>query len=252
VKRTLVSIALIALSSVTARAEHPPGLTADVKAKVTALADQQSSDFSAILLPEQAIPESVQVASLPEAVRTNAVAWIRKVVQSKWLPSDIEAKFLAAKDLKLSEKKDAHGVVFSEYKGDFLLLDHQVEGYAIHIAEYGHVSVRVDFPTQVSISNDPSAFIKKWLAELLNVPPTARDTLDIHAAYSPPFYTVLLHGGPLTPTRPASKEGYIWNDTSWWERLTVCTDGRFFFVQVPELEPGYYNPQAKPGLPDRF
>jgi len=215
----------------------PSVLSEQSKEKVLSLADKQPA-FMDILLPEQSGVQVVTVSSLPKTTIRKTVSWIQKVVQSRWLPADLGAELVAAKDVKQWEKKDKKGVVFSERKGDFLLLNYNMPNHIIHIQESGaSVSVRIDFLAHQAIANDPSGFIVKCLKDFLNIPAKAMDQLHLEVAESSPLYSVSFRSKPII--------------SDWWESLTICTDGQFFFVSVPEMEAGR-SPQARPGLPDKF
>jgi hypothetical protein len=253
-KKALVrSGVVVVLLLPVAAADKPGELTNETQQKVRALAEERDSGLMDILLPEQALNQTVPVASLPQTVTADAESWIRKVVRSKWLPSDISGRLVAAKDLKLLEKKDPNGIAFMTYEGDFLLLDFEVAGHAIHVQESGgHVSIRVDLPQPIAIEEDPPGAIRRCLAEFLNIPADELAALDLQVERHGPLYAVFMVWRPPPSPVPDSPDGEVWNHLHWWERLTVCTDGRFFFVCAPEREPGYYKPQAKPGLRDRF
>jgi hypothetical protein len=253
-KKTLVrSVVVVVLMLPVAAADKPGDLTSETKQKVRALAEDREPGLVNILLPEQALNQTVPVASLPHTVTADAESWIRKVVRSKWLPSDIAGNLVAAKDLKLLEKKDPNGITFMTYEGDFLLLDFEVAGHAIHVQESGAVvSMRVDLPQPVAIEEDPPGVIRRCLAEFLNIPADELAALDLQVEQHGPLYAVFMVWRPPPSPVPDSPDGEIWNHLHWWQRLTICTDGRFFFVYAREMDRGYYSPRAKPGLPDRF
>ncbi len=230
----------------------PSILTTQSKEKVLSLANKQPKLMD-ILLPDEKKGTAESITVIPAPITSNAVYWIKKVVRSQWLPPDIKENLIALKDVKQLEKKDKHGVVFSERKGDFLVLDYKIMDHAFHIQESGvSVSLRVDLPKEVSVSSDPSGFIKKCLADFLNIPSDALGTLDIQVEKDAPLYTVFSTDISPRSILPVTTDGKLRNESHWWERMIICTDGKFFFVYASEVEPGSYSPQAKPGLPDRF
>ena len=227
-------------------------LSTQSKEKLLSYAAKQSKLMD-IFLPDEKNVTSESMAAIPAPIKSNAVYWIKNVVRSKWLPSDIEGNFVALKDVKQWEKKDKHGVVFSERKGDFLFLNYEIMNYRFHVQESGiSVSLRVDLPEEASISKDPSGFIKKYLAEMLNISPDVLRTLNIQVEKDDNLYFVFSTDMLPNSILPVSSDGKFRNESHWWERMIICTDGKFFFVNASEVEPGYYSPRAKPGLPDRF
>jgi hypothetical protein len=212
-------------------------LSPQSKIKMLSIADEQPKVME-ILLPEQVGFNTVPVRSLPKVTTSNAVSWIQKVVQSRWLPPNVETAFVAAKDVKLWEKKDKKGVVFSEYKGDFLLLNYSISNHTIHIQESGvTVSIRIDFAEPQPVTANPTLFAQKCLVDFLNIPIESAQNLSVESF--PPLYKVKLVN--KQPTDPSH----------WWDGLEAYIDSNFFFVTVPEIGIGS-SPRAKPGLPDRF
>jgi len=205
--------------------------------KIRSLADEHPA-LTDVFLPDEKQRHAVPMAVIPAHVKSNAVYWVEKVVRSRWLPRDMEGKLVALKDVKLWEKKDSRGVVFSERKGDFLTLEYEVEGHKFYIQESGvSVSIRVDLAQGEAPASDPASFIRKCLTDFLNLP--AGVTQGISVERVQPLYKATIATERTGPSQ-------------WWDSLKVFTDGEFFFVTVAEVEPGSDNPRAQPGLPDRF
>ncbi|MBU1695036.1 MAG: hypothetical protein KKC51_13895 [Verrucomicrobia bacterium] len=215
----------------------PGELLTQSKEKIRSLSDEQPALMD-ILLPDEKQGSREPLASISASVKSNSVYWIKKVVRARWLPSDVDGSLIALKDVKQWEKKDKHGVVFSERRGDFLMLETESDGYSLHIQESGaSVSIRVDFAETQAMTPDPASFIHKCLTDFLNLP--AGSSLSLSVTNFPPLYKAMLSDAEKTPRE-------------WWNTLEACTDGSFFFVTVAEVESGYDNPRAQPGLPDRF
>lgn len=212
-------------------------LSPQSKVKVLSIADKQPKVME-ILLPEQSGFKTVPVRSLSKITTSNAVSWIQMVVQSRWLPPNVETMLIAAKDVKLWEKKDKKGIVFSEYKGDFLLLNYSISNHTIHIQESGDaVSIRVDFTEPQPVTSNPTLFAQKCLMDFLNIPIESAQNLSVESF--PPLYKVkLVNKQPI-------------DSSHWWDGLEAYIDSDFFFVTVPEIKPGS-SPRANPGLLDRF
>lgn len=241
-------------------------LTAEAREKIRALAHPYLMD---ILLPEQLDAARIPVSSVPERTTKEAAVWIRRVIEAKWLPPNIEGKLLALKDVKQWEKRDTNGVLISERIGDFLALEYEVSGYAVHVQESGvSVSLRVDFRQPRSVGDDPGAFIRECLRDFLNLSEDQVSQLQGDVKQESPVYYGYLRSlrvieweltlRKLAVQRPSGQSFEMNGELEerarqrqWWDRVRVCTDGRFFFVSVTEVEPGS-NPRAKGGLPDRF
>lgn len=216
---------------------RPIELKTQSKEKIRSLADERPALMDA-LMPEEKKGTPKSLSSIPAPITSNVVYWIKKVIRSQWLPPDIEGNLVVLKDVKQWEKKDKHGVVFSERKGDFLILDYESGGNHFHIQESGvSVSVRVNFALPQTVIDDPKSFITKSVTEFLNLPGGV--SLDLSITNVPPLYMTTIADNVV-------------NSREWWHGMEVCTDGHFFFATVMEIEPADDNPQAQPGLPDRF
>lgn len=239
-KKTAISLLLLTglfIISGALAEPKPIELKPQSKEKIRFLADERPALMDA-LIPEEKKGTPKSLALIPAPVTSNAVYWIKKVVRSQWLPTEIEVNLVALKDVKQWEKKDKHGVVFSERKGDFLILEYESGGNHFHIQESGvSVSVRVDFAVPQAVIGDPKSFITKWVTEFLNLPGGV--SLNLSVTNVPPLYKATVADGVASPQE-------------WWDSVEVCTDGDFFFATVMEIEPVGDNPQAQPGLPDRF
>jgi hypothetical protein len=230
----LLFVSFVIVSGASAE-KKPFELKTQSKDKILSLADENPVLMDA-LMPEEKIGTQISLSSIPIPAINSAVNWIRKVVRSQWLPTEIEKKLVALKDAKQWEKKDKHGIVFSERKGDFFILEYELGGNNFHIQESGvSVSVRIDFASQ-DLTADPRSFISRSLNEFLNLPSGV--SLDISVTNVPPLYKATVVDG-VSPLE-------------WWKSVEACTDGNFFFVAIREIDPANNRLQARPGLPDRF
>ena len=246
--------------------QQPPAISVQARERIRVLADPYLMD---ILLPERTDVVRVPLSSVPERARKEALLWIPRVVQERWLPADFQEKLIGLKDVKHWERKNKEGIVVYEDIGDFLVLDHEMSGYGIHIQESGgSVSLRVDLPEVMPVADDPSAFIRKCLTDFLNIPPGLVPQLQGDLKQELPVYFASLRSPRVIARDLAIRElgrqtppgeSFEINDElraqarqwQWWDRVRVCTDGRFFFVKVLEAEPGR-RPRPRPGLPNRF
>jgi hypothetical protein len=213
--------------------QKPIGLKTQSKKKILYLIDKHPN-LTEALMPEEkkGIPESL--SSIPIHVTNKAVYWIKKVIRSKWLPPEIEINLVALKDVKLWEKKTTVGIVLKRM-GDFLVLEYELEGNIFHIQESGvSVSMRIDFVLPQDIIVDPKSFISSSLKEYLNLP---SEVLDLSVTNYPPLFNAM----DVTAIK---------HPRDWWHSVDVYTDGKFFFVNISEIENSDNTPYL--GLPDRF
>jgi hypothetical protein len=91
----------------------------------------------------------------------------------------------------------------------------------------------------------------------INFPSEKKDRLSYHLQKEGNlYYGKVLYDEWNNKTWEDKKERLLKGETvisdMWWQHFTVCTDGKFFFISIPEIEGKPINPQAKPGLRDRF
>jgi len=232
----LLLAGLVIVSGASAESK-PIELKIQTKERIRSLADEYPA-FMDALMPEEKKGTQKSLSSIPVPVTSNAVYWIKRVIRSQWLPPAIEGSLVALKDVKQWEKKDKHGAVFSERKGDFLTLEFESGGIRFHVQESGvSVSVRIDFAVPQTMTPDPKSFISRTLKDFLNLP--LGISPDISVTNVPPLYKATFADGGACPRE-------------WWSSVEAFTDGDIFFATVIEIEPACTNPQAQPGLPDRF
>jgi len=178
---------------------------------------------------------------IPEAVTTYAAGWMRRVIREKWLPGDIEQRFLKIKDLRKLELFDKNGVLFSKWEGDYVAIRYPLQGHDILLQENGlYISVWVKSPDKAPEGGDINAWVAAAVDRFLCIPEAAAKTRK-------PL--ILDHTGPIYHGRLLHGDEKL---NEWWQQVWVCTDGHFIFMSVVELDGKPRSPQARPGLPDRF
>lgn len=264
-----LALAAVSLSAGTETgAQDSSVLTVQARNKIRVLADEHSYVMD-IFLSEEFDAPTVPISSIPETAKSHALAWIARIVQDRWLPADVESMLVARKDVKQWEKRDKNGILIFERIGDFLTVDYETTTHGIHLQESGaSVSLRVDFPQQRPVADDPEAFIRQCLTDFLNIPQGVVSQLRGDLKQELPVYFAYLRSPRVIDRELAIRElarqtppgqSFEINDElrararqwQWWDRVSVCTDGRFFFVNVVEAEPGR-KPRRRPGLPNRF
>ena len=187
---------------------------------------------------------TVSLEAVPARDRIHAAAWLRRVVKPKWLPSDIESRMTALKDVGQLESRDKDGNLISQYVGDYIVGDYVISGYGFHIQDSGYmISVRVDFPQPQEVSANPSSFMRKYISDFFNVSSDSMSSVPLQISEDSSVYMAF---NPDTMRILDYEAG-----RHWWENPRIYTEGQFFFAIFPEREPDT-SPVAKPGLPDRF
>lgn len=207
-----------------------------------------------ILLLEKSdkLPNKVPLTSVPASVKAHAVYWMNKVIRSEWLPEDIEDRLEALKDVKLWEKRDKHGVLVCEWVTDYIMCKYRIRNHGIGILDNGgSLSVLVILPERVDLSTSAEDVIKKCIDTFVNFPSerSSRLTYRLEKEGSLYYGKVLCDWQDKTADLLAGK---IVRANSWWQRFTICTDGSFIFMNVPEHEGQLIKMFSRPGPPDRF
>ena len=178
--------------------------------------------------------------------------WMQTAVKKEWLVQDLPSRLVAVRGFSNWEKRDEQGIVFSQEIGDYVLAQYELRGYVISLQESGaSLSVRVVLPRAVDLKDDPEGFVRKWIGTLINLPPEElnRQIYQLHqadAVYCGQVASV------MEDHTTYSSSGEMVSSRLWWQLFDVCTDGGFFALSLRELDGSPMNPQAQPGLPDRF
>lgn len=208
------------------------------------LGNTEDPHYLDALLPDSIVRKEnkIAISEVPSGVIDQSMYWITKVIKKEWLPEDLKSRLHALKDVKKWEKRDKKGVVFSNLIGDYILAEYEIREYQIHIQENGAIlSLFVIFPDAVVVPHQVETFIKKHTETFLNLATEKIEQMT---------YSLQKEGNLHCGT---SFVDYEENRPSviWWQRLTLCTDGSFFFVSVSEIE-GASGSRVRRGYPNRF
>lgn len=228
-------------------------LQENAKVAVKNLADE-NPDYLDALVPENpsVASNSIPISAVPPEVLNTSLYWIRKVVREEWLPKNLKNVISASKDLRLREdRRDARfGLVLPCWVADYIVSHYMVWEHTVYIQENDiSVSARIHFPETVGIPDNPKIFVRECIKKFINISGEELESLSydlqrrgnlIHGIVGKESTSTLVDGGQIKCPN--------W----WWHRMTICTDGSFFFVSVPERDGKPFNPQANLGLPDRF
>ena len=191
-----------------------------------------------MFIPEMDSKEQVSLDSLSPSITSNTLNWINGVVRQQYLPSNIEKKIYAWNDVKIWEKRDKNGVIFSELIGDYITLQYELDGDAFYIQENGvSISIRINFREPHSTIIHPYHYMHEMLTKYFSIP--IESIRDLSVGYYPPLYKA-----SIADVDPKQKV--------WWQSVQAYADESFMFVTIKELVPGGSKLNPRPGLPDRF
>ncbi|MFA5344587.1 MAG: hypothetical protein WC381_11590 [Kiritimatiellia bacterium] len=231
-------------------------LSANEISTIESWAKTENPNFIEVLLPEYRQSRGLEsVTHVPKPCIKHATKWAGKILLSKWLPDDLEQRWIGYKNITLMEKKNKEGFVFYSITGDYLVADYQIEEFTFHVQDTGGtLSVRIDFKEHCNLQANPTNQIYDLIEKFFAVSRSKMTTLkaEISTADNQLVFGVMKNIAMISPKQEMSKNGFIINKLRWDDLICVCLGQNFIFVYFYEKEEGKVNPQAKPGLPDRF
>lgn len=242
-------------AAVSSSDQRQEGLSPKDQASIEGWAKTKNSVYIEALLPEYRLNKSfVSATNVPRACIDHATKWAKKVLQDKWLPLDLDKKWLGLKNAILMEKKDKNGISINTVDGDYLVADYQIDKYVFHLQDTGvTLSIRIDFADKISDRTNIADQVSDLIDRFLFVPSRNLDQLrrDI-IIDSNIMFGLIKNETKGKSNRKYFNDGTFWNEDEWYDRINVCMGENFFFALVYEKDVGKMNPQAKPGLPKRF
>lgn len=225
-------------------------LSPETRAAWRMIADESEPFLMGVFLPEARTNQTsaVRVSTIPKRALNQGIGWMKKVLKKEWVVANLEDSLWAVKDFRLWEKRDTTGQVFSQTVGDYIVAEYSTNGLSFHLADDGEgLSIRIDLSGPTALGSDSEKGIRQLVEQFIDLP----------AKVKPLLRSKIRTKGGLTYGRFALEgllKGEDMDQTHWWQDLTVCTDGHFFFVWVGEVDAdeGPVHPQATPGPPNRF
>ncbi|MCX7048748.1 MAG: hypothetical protein NTX50_25085 [Candidatus Sumerlaeota bacterium] len=246
----IAAIAMLGLSPLAYALEEAviKPIDSQTMAQLRAISYRWGPDILMISLPGNRDIPRMDASSIPVKAKSDALAWIRKVVNEKWLPRNWESDVFGLKNVMLWEQSETSGMIRLEQVRDVVMLDKKVNGYEIAIMETGMcVALRIGFPSDQNTTSNTAAFIEKCLREFVNIPSDKKIQEDLSITAQSPMITAESISG-----RAKLKEKRICPDY-WWEYPFICANERFFFVVVVEFTPEDAQKQyCRPWNPHRF
>jgi hypothetical protein len=137
----------------------------------------------------------------------------------------------------------------SKWEGDYISAQYIQTRHNISIQENGlFLSLRVDLPPGSEQAEVSDVFVGECIDRFLSFPQEMAENRSYFIEKTGP----VSHGLVIVQPK-AGPDLRTHNDVDyWWQKIWVCTDGRFLFMSVLERDGTGQSPQARPGLPDRF
>jgi hypothetical protein len=215
--------------------------TPALSSKLDELADDSSAYLKAIWPNGGELARyGVSLSVVPPSVVEGAASWIRRIVKERWVPTEIDEKLIAMKDWKRRGRRVYPGRVAFGVTVDALMTEYTLGGYNFQIQDDGnHLGILV-FPLK---PDGAAPSIKEYLtgsiAKFLNVPPPKTGSLEYTLKHSQLGENIRIHYGTVWCEWDAQRNSSFEASKSqtWWNRMSVCTDGQFIFFSIPECLP---------------
>jgi hypothetical protein len=167
------------------------------------------------------MPQKVWANSrIPSTVLSGATEWAKTVLGSTILPGDLRNRW--------------RGLEGDEATPDLLAARFEADSTAVQIVENGRSLVLLLIPKQATNlrhEDDAKEFIGNNLRTFTKFPAEQISLLRYSLVAS--GYECLVWSGNIFCGSPKTAE-----ETSWWNYLTVATNGRFVVMRIHEVAPG--------------
>ena len=215
--------------------------TPELNSRLDELADDNNVYLKAIWPGEEELTRyRIDLSMLPPAVVEHAGSWVRRIFKTKWLPTEIDTHLIAMKDWKRRERRVFPDRIAFGRTVDALILEFSRGGYNFQIQEDGyHLGVLV-FPVKPNrAAPSIEEYITDSISKFLNVPPSKIGGIEYTLRHSQLGDDGKIYYGQMWCEWDEQKNSSF--ETSkiqtWWNRMSVCTDGQFIFFSIPERLP---------------
>ena len=239
----LVAIAITLLCSTVQPAEcdiNKNLRTPELSSKLDELADDHSAYLKAIWPNGGELARyGVSLSVVPPSVVEGAASWIRRIVKERWVPTEIDEKLIAMKDWKRRGRRVYPGRVAFGVTVDALMTEYTLGGYNFQIQDDGKTLGVLVFPLKPN-GEAPSKeeYITDSISKFLKMPPSKLGSLEYTLKHSQLGENKIYYGTvwcEWDAQRNSSFEAS--KSQTWWNRMSVCTDGQFIFFSIPERLP---------------
>ena len=180
----------------------------------------------------------VDLSMLQPTIVEHTTSWIRRAIEGKWLPKEMQ--LIAMKDWKRRERRvhargTAYGVIV-----DSLITEFSLHGHNFQIQDSGKFLGVLIFPVKPNrIASPIEDYITNSISKFLNVPPSQLGSIEYTLEYSGLEANEKIYYGVAWCDWDWQKNT-SWDTVkyqTWWNKMSVCTDGNFIFLGIPELLP---------------
>ena len=216
--------------------------TPALSSKLDELADVHSAYLKAIWPSADELTRyRVSLSVVPPAVVEGAASWIRRIVKERWVPTEIDEKLIAMKDWKRRGRRVYPGRVAFGVTVDALITEYTLGGYNFQIQDDGKTLGVLVFPLKPNGATPPTIeeYVTRSISKFLNVPPPKTGSLEYRLKHSQLGDNNKIYHGTVWCEWDEEKNSNFEASKSqtWWNRMSVCTDGQFIFFSIPEHLP---------------
>ena len=221
--------------------------TPALSSKLDELADDRSTYLKAIWPSGGELARyRVSLSVVPPAIVEGAQIWIRRIIKDNWLPPEIDEKLIAMKDWKRRGRRvypdrTAFGVTVAAF-----ILEFSRGGYNFQIQEDGNRLGVLVYPTKPDRAAPTiEEYLTGSISKFLNVPPAKIGGMVYTLKNSQLGEDGKIYYGQMWCEWDEQKNSSFETIKiqTWWNRMSVCTDGHFVFLSIPETLP---NPNLRP------
>ena len=177
---------------------------------------------------------------LPPAIVEHAGSWIRRIVKERWVPTDIDEQLIAMKDWKRRGRRVYPGRVAFGVTVDALMAEYTLGGYNFQIQDDGKTLGILVFPLKPNGATPPTIkeYVTGSIAKFLNVPPPKTGSLEYTLKHSRLGKNKIYYGTVWCEWDEQKNSSFEASKSqTWWNHMSVSTDGQFIFFSIPECLP---------------
>ena len=244
-KRNLIAAGVVALMcALAAPAEYDINKnlrTPEFSSKLDELADDHGAYLKAIWPSGGELARyRVSLSVVPPAVVEGAASWIRRLVKEGWVPTEIDEKLIAMKDWKRRGRRVYTGRVAFGVIVDALMAEYTLRGYNFQIQDDGKTLGVLIFPLKPNgAAPSIEEYVTDSICKFLKMPPSKLGSLEYTLKHSQLGDNNKIYYGTVWCEWDAQRNSSFEASKSqtWWNRMSVCTDGQFIFFSIPEHLP---------------
>ena len=215
--------------------------TPELSTKLDELADDHSAYLKAIWPSGGELARyRVSLAEVPPVIVEGAASWIQRIVKERWVPTDIDEQLIAMKDWKRRGRRVFPGRVAFGVTVDALMAEYTLGGYNFQIQDDGKTLGILVFPTKPDRAAPTiEEYLTGSISKFLNVPPAKIGGMVYTLKDSQLGEDGKIYYGQMWCEWDEQKNSSFEASKSqtWWNRMSVCTDGQFIFFSIPEHLP---------------